>query len=136
MFDVDDSCLHEEDFLYVPEFRSYLESYKKANGTGLSRKTINRHMTKVMDFLYCSSTHNYNVDTEGPDEVPIDIAFLKRGNDYFSSYFDGWLLHNYESEDSIRQSVTSVKKFYRFLMETGRIESAVADDILEELKEY
>ena len=136
MFDADDSRLHEEDFLFVPEFKAYLESYHKANGTGLARKTINRHVTNVMDFLYYSSTHNYNVDVEGPDEVPIDIGFLKRGNDYFFSYFEGWLLHNYESEDSIRQSVTSIKKFYKFLKETGRIEAAVVDDILEELKEY
>ena len=44
MFGSDDSRLHEEDFIFVPEFRSYLEGYRKTSGTRLARKTINRQM--------------------------------------------------------------------------------------------
>ena len=51
MFGSDDSQLHEEDFIFVPEFRSYLECYRKANGTCLARKTISRHVVNIMDFL-------------------------------------------------------------------------------------
>lgn len=44
MFGSDDSRFHEEDFIFVPEFRSYLEGYRKTSGTRLTRKTINRQM--------------------------------------------------------------------------------------------
>ena len=131
-----DSKLHEEDFIYAPEFRLYLESYKKANGTGLSRKTINRHVVNVVDFLYYSSTHNKEMDNEGPDEVPVDETLLRRGKDYFSAYFVGWLFGQGESEDSIRQSVSSLRKYYKFLKETKRIEGAIAEEILEDLTFY
>lgn len=47
MFGSDDSRLHEEDFIFVPEFRSYLEGYRKTSGTRLTRKTINRHQDNV-----------------------------------------------------------------------------------------
>ena len=93
MFGSDDSRLHEEDFIFVPEFRSYLEGYHKASGSGLARKTINRHVVNIMDFLYYSSTHNRNVDPDGPDEIPVDVAMLKRGKKYFSPYFVGWLCY-------------------------------------------
>lgn len=137
MFGLEDSRLHEEDFLFVPEFRSYLEDYRKANGTGLTKKTINRHVVNVMDFLYYSSMHNRYVHEDEPDEVPVDETLLKRGKDYFSAYFVGWLSYtNGESEDSISQSVSSIKKFYKFLKETGRMESAIADDILNDLRFY
>ena len=69
MFGSDDSRLHEEDFIFVPEFRSYLEGYHKASGSGLARKTINRHVVNTMDFLYYSSTHNRHVHENEPDQL-------------------------------------------------------------------
>ena len=136
MFGMEDSRLHEEDFIFVPEFRSYLEGYRKASGAGLSKKTIKRHVVNVMDFLYYSSTHNRHVHKEETDEVSVDEALLRRGKDYFSTYFVGWLFSHGESEDSINQSVSSLKKYYRFLRETGRIEATIADDIIKDLRSY
>lgn len=137
MFGSEDSRLHEEDFLFVLDFKANLESYRKANGTGLTKKTINRHVVNVMDFLYYSSMHNRYVHEDEPDEVPVDGILLRRGKDYFSAYFMGWLSYtNGESEDSISQSVSSLKKFYKFLKETGRMEAAIADDILDDLRFY
>ena len=133
MFGSDDSRLHEEDFIFVPEFRSYLEGYRKTNGTRLTRKTINRHVINIMDFLYYSSTHNRYVHDDEPDEIPVDQTLLRRGKDYFSAYFEGWL--TYTGESNI-QSVSSVKKFYKFLRETGRMEAPIADDIIDDLKFY
>ena len=69
MFGSDDSRLLEEDFIFVPEFRSYLEGYHKASGSGLARKTINRHVVNIMDFLYYSSTHNRHVHENEPDQL-------------------------------------------------------------------
>lgn len=51
MFGLEDSRLHEDDFLFVPEFKTSLESYRKANGASLSRKTIYRHIVNVMECL-------------------------------------------------------------------------------------
>jgi len=133
MFGSDDSRLHEEDFIFVPEFRSYLEGYRKTSGTRLTRKTINRHVINIMDFLYYSSTHNRYVHDDEPDEIPVDQTLLRRGKDYFSAYFEGWLTY---TEESNIQSVSSVKKFYKFLRETGRMEAPIADDIIDDLKFY
>ena len=36
MFGMEDSRLNEEDLIFVAEFRSYLEGYRKASGAGLS----------------------------------------------------------------------------------------------------
>ena len=137
MFGSDDSRLHEEDFIFVPEFRSYLEGYRKTSGTRLTRKTINRHVINIMDFLYYSSTHNRHVHENEPDEIPVDQTLLRRGKDYFSAYFEGWLTYtNGLSEESIIQSVSSVKKFYKFRRETGRMETPIADDIIDDLRFY
>lgn len=126
--------LKEKDFLYVPEFRAYLENLVKGTGKGLAPKTIKRHVVNVIDFLYYSSTHNYNVELDGPDEVPVDDELIKRGKEFFSPYFSGWLFYqNGDSEDSIRQSVSSVKKFYKFLKETGRIDAVIADEAIRDL---
>ena len=136
MEETNNSRLNEENFLYLPEFRTYLENYRKSNGTPLARKTINRHVDNVLDFLYYSSTHNYNVDDDGPDEVPVDETLLRRGREYLSPYLNGWLSYsNYCSEDTIRQSIGSIGKFYNFLKETGRIEKEIADEVIEELKD-
>ena len=137
MFGLEDSRLHEDHFLFVPEFKTSLESYRKANGASLSRKTINRHIVNVMDFLYYCSMHNRHVHEDESDEVPVDETLLRRGKDYFSAYFVGWLAYaNGISEDSISQSVASLKKYYKFLTESGRMEAAIANDILDDLGFY
>ena len=129
-----DTRLKEKDFVHVPEFRAYLESTEKKNGKSFASKTINRHVINVIDFLYYSSTHNYEVELNGPDTVPIDDELIKRGKEFFTPYFYGWLQYkNGESEDSIKQSVASVKKFYKFLRETERINSDVADEAIKDL---
>ena len=90
-----------------------------------------------MDFLYYSSTHNRHVHENEPDEIPVDQTLLRRGKDYFSAYFEGWLTYtNGLSEESIIQSVSSVKKFHKFLRETGRMETPIADDIIDDLRFY
>ncbi|MCH4154001.1 MAG: hypothetical protein LKG26_01795 [Saccharofermentans sp.] len=129
-----DTSLKEKDFLYVPEFRAYLENSAKKNGKSFAPKTIKRHVINVIDFLYYSSTHNYEVELDGPDEVPIDDELIKCGKKFFTPYFYGWLDYkNGESEDSIKQSISSVKKFYMFLKETGRIDSDIAEDAIKDL---
>ena len=132
---MDDTKLKEKDFLYVPEFKAYLEGSEKGNGKGLSPKTIRRHVINVIDFLYYSSGHNYEVDPDGPDSVPVDNELIKRGKEFFSSYFNGWLYYkNRASEDSVKQSIASVKKFYKFLKETERVNSDIADEAIRDLK--
>ena len=127
------SKLDEKDFIYLSEFREYLEHGDSGKKSGLAPKTIKRHVINVIDFLYYASTHNYEVEIGGPDEVPVDDLLITRGDEFFTLYFISWMSRCGYSEESAKQSIVSVKKFYKFLKETGRIDKNIADAAIEDL---
>lgn len=90
---------------------------------GLSNKTIHRHVDNV-DF-YINEFLLYD-DFEKPEEGVYNV-------DMFLGY---WFIRKaMASVSQIKQNITSLKKFYKFMYEKGAISKEALDDMLFTIKE-
>ena len=90
--------------------------------SGLAKKTIRSHVQNVdlfiNDYLLC-------------EEIE-----LENGHEEIDEFFDWAIRKNVViSQSSLRQFASSVKKFYRFLFDTNKIDAATSREINKIFKE-
>ena len=95
-----------------------MEEFKKnMRSGGLTQKTINNHLGNVGLFI-----NDYLLWEEISPE---------NGDEEIDTFFDDWAIRKNVifSESSMRQFASSIKKFYKFLYESGRIDQVKYDMI-------
>ena len=91
---------------------------------GLSEKTIKRHSQNI-DF-YINEYLLYEEPTL-PEEGTYRVG----------SFLGYWFIRKamWASQSSIKENAASLKKFYQFMLERGRIEEDALEDLKEDIKE-
>ncbi len=110
--------IQAENQILLDAFQESLEAKK------LSKRTVNRHVSNI-DF-YINDYLLY----EEPQQPEAGVICLN----YF---FSDWFLRKamWASAASIKENITSLKKFYGLLKETGRLKPDEYLDMLQEIKE-
>ncbi|MDO5441972.1 MAG: hypothetical protein Q4F55_05420, partial [Bacillota bacterium] len=97
---------------YLKENNELIELFRKSL-FGLADKTIKRHVRNVETFInaFCAERQCIN---------------YAQGLDYVSDFLGYYAVHTYTccSADSLRQMATSIKKFYKCMMENNKISEA------------
>lgn len=103
---------------HLEEFESWLKA------SGLSENTIHTHFDNI-DF-YINHFLLYE-DVTRPEDGAYDVGM-------FLGY---WFIRKamWSTPSAVKSSAASLKKFYTFLLEKKLIESAVLDDLKENIKE-
>ena len=106
-----------------------LENFiEKLINDNLSKKTINTHLNNVYLFVNRFLPYYW-------DEInKLDIVDLMQSID---EYFSDWYIrkHLFSNENSIKSSLSSIKKFFKFLLEIGYIDKITYELIVETIKE-
>lgn len=109
------------------ENRMYLEEFKKdLEEAGLVKKTITRHINNIDLYI------NDYLLREEPLEMKEGASF---GNlNYFMSYF---FIRKclWSTPATIKTTTASIKKFYKCMLERGRIEQADYSELTSTIKE-
>lgn len=110
--------IRAENKMLLDAFQKSLETKK------LSKKTIDKHIFNV-DF-YINDFLLYE-DAEPPEDGTILLNY----------FFNSWFIRKamWASATSIKENITSLKKFYGFMEEKGRIEPDDYLEMLQEIKE-
>jgi site-specific recombinase XerD len=107
------------------ENQTLLDAFQESmEAKKLSKKTVNKHVYNI-DF-YINEFLLYEEPQQPEDGI--------RRLNYFFSY---WFIRKamWASATSIKENITSLKKFYGFMEEKGRIEPRNYIEMLEEIKE-
>lgn len=117
---------------YVDEFADYL-----TNTEGLAKKTVKRHVLNAEGFIYYMATHGYEADPDcKEEELPMDDALLKRGDEFIGMYFSYFLPRKcFATPGTLRESGGSVKKLYKFLAFKGVVTAEESQEVLDDIKE-
>ena len=96
----------------------------KLSLTGLADKTTKRHLNNIDTFVnhYCADLRNVN---------------FVEGIKYVDEFLGDYVIHKFVccSADSLRQMVTSIKKFYKCMLEHELISIAAYEDLCYLLKD-
>lgn len=116
---------------YMDEFADYLRGVE-----GLAPRTVKCHVINAADFIYYMSTHGYEADPDcKEEELPMDDALLRRGDEFIGMYFSYFLPRKaFATKDDMRKSTGSVKKLYKFLADKGIVSEAFCQEIIEDIK--
>ena len=92
--------------------------------TGISEKTIDRHVSNV-DFYINEYLTNY------------DVVSAESGYDEIGFFLGDWFIRKamWSSETSIKQNIASLKKFYSYLQQIGMIKDSDYKLLLEIIRE-
>lgn len=97
---------------YLQENEELMKLFRKSL-VGLADKTIKRHVRNVETFInaFCAERQFVN---------------YAQGLDCVSDFLGYYAIHTYTccSADSLRQMATSIKKFYKCMMENNKISEA------------
>jgi len=107
------------------ENEKILNGFKKwLSDKKLSKKTINKHRLNA-DF-YINEFLLYEDAIEAAD-----------GTSEIGMFFGYWFIRKtmWATKTSIKENAASLKKFYQFMLETGRVLKESFDDLKETLKE-
>ena len=108
---------------YVKENNELIKLFRRSL-VGLADKTIKRHIRNVETFInvFCAERQYVN---------------YAQGLDYISDFLGYYAVHTYTccSADSLRQMATSIKKFYKCMMENNKISEADYEKLYYLLKE-
>ena len=123
--------MEESQIPYMDEFADYL-----ANVEGLAKKTVKRHVLNAEGFVFYMSTHGYEADPDCKEELPMDDALLKRGDQFIGMYFSYFLPRKcFATPGTLRESGGSVKKLYKFLAHKGVVTDEECQEIIDDIKE-
>ena len=114
----------------VKKHKHLLEKFiEKLINDGLSKKTINTHFNNIDLFVNCYLPYYWE------DEInKLDIVDLMQAiNEYFSDWYIRKVL--FSSISNMKSSFTSIKKFFKFLLEIGYIDKLVYELVIETIKE-
>ena len=115
----------------------YLQGFEKwLNNQKLSKKTINNHISNADLYINYYLTY-YDIKT--PEEGIKDVYI----------FLNGWFIEKcmWSSKNSIKTPAASLKKFYKYMVDSGYIKESDykeefdyikdnMDDFYEQLKEY
>lgn len=103
---------------YIKEFEEWL------NGKSLAKKTVRKHINNVD--LYINAYLNY-----------YDISLMENGVHYVCSFLNGWFIEKclWASENSIKETAKSIKRFYQCMSEKGYIKVDDYKSLCTELKD-
>ena len=123
--------MEESQIPYMDEFADYL-----VNVEGLAKKTVKRHVLNAEGFVFYMSTHGYEADPDCKEELPMDDALLKRGDQFIGMYFSYFLPRKcFATPGTLRESGGSVKKLYKFLAHKGVVTDEECQEIIDDIKE-
>lgn len=107
----------KENKRYLKEFKNYLENQS------LSKKTINKHYLNVE--LYLNNYLNY-----------YEPRRMHEGIYCINEYLGGWYIRKclFATRNSIKESSTSIKKFYKCMLECGYVKKEDYDNLCETTK--
>lgn len=110
--------IQAENQLLLDAFQESLEAKK------LSKKTVNKHVYNIDFFI---NDYLLYEEPQQPEDGVIGLNY----------FFSDWFIRKamWASATSIKENITSLKKFYGFLEEKGRIEPDEYLDMLQEIKE-
>jgi hypothetical protein len=111
-------AIREENIVLLSEFEAVLKA------AGLAQKTIRRHLSNV-DF-YINDYLLYDGLNHARDGVTSVHGFF----DWFFPKKAMW-----SSPEATRENAASLKKFYRFMLETGRMDVVDYAFLLQAVKE-
>ena len=91
---------------------------------GLSQKTIDGHHENVEFYI------NDYLQYYDPHEAEVGVERV-------GSFLGFWFIKKamWATQSSIRSNATSIKKFYQFMLEIGRIDQESYDEMRKEIKE-
>ena len=117
----------EKNYELLNQFGEYLQ--KK----GLKVKTINKHLSNLDLFFNRFLPLNAKFSEK-------EIADIYDGPMEFDTYFGDWYIRKFlnSTVTSLKSSISSIKKFYRFLYEIGKISKSdlkIINDLLKESKD-
>lgn len=89
---------------YIKEFEKWL------NEKNLAKKTIRKHISNID--LYINDYLNY-----------YDVIKVEDGIGSVYSFLDGWFIEKclWASKNSLKETATSIKKFYQFMSENNYV---------------
>jgi len=114
----------------LEQFEKYLQEQ------GLSDKTVNKHLSNLdfyaNDYLinYCSEEFE---DNKFFVPTIIDGVFFSCIDDFLGDFFIRKCM--WSSENTIKENITSFRKFYTFLEKEGKIDKEDLDELKELIKE-
>ncbi len=110
--------IRDENRVILDRFEKYLKKKK------LSKSTINKHVGNI-DFFINDFLLYYE---------PI---VAKEGSSQIGIFLGDWFIRKamWASVTSIKQNITSIKKFYQFLLESGEITNDDFVELKEEIRE-
>ncbi|MGB3225288.1 MAG: hypothetical protein WBB23_21030 [Desulforhopalus sp.] len=110
--------IRDENSIILERFESYLGDKK------LSKSTIDKHVGNIEFF-----TNDFLLYYE-----PIAA---KDGSSQVGCFLGDWFIRKamWASVTSIRENITSIKKFYQFMLEIGEIDNDEFAELKEEIKE-
>ena len=103
---------------YIKEFESWLKEKK------LSTKTIGKHLNNID--LYLNDYLNY-----------YEFIKMEDGISYVYSFLDDWFIRKcaWASRSSVKETATSIKKFYQCMSEKGYVKVEDYKSLCEEIKD-
>lgn len=110
--------IRDQNRIILERFEKYLKNKK------LSKSTINKHVGNI-DFFINDFLLYYE---------PIAA---KDGSSQVGSFLGNWFIRKamWASVTSIKENITSIKKFYQFLLESGEITIEYFAELQEEIRE-
>jgi len=110
--------IREDNDVYLAGFENWL------NNKGLSKKTVNTHMSNVEFYI-----------NEYLCYVALDVS---HGTHEINGFLGNWFIRKaaWSSCDHIKTIASSIKKFYAYLLEDGVIEQDDYDALCCTIKEY
>ena len=103
---------------YIKEFEKWL------NEKNLAKKTIRKHISNID--LYINDYLNY-----------YDVIKVEDGIGSVYSFLDGWFIEKclWASKNSLKETATSIKKFYQFMSENNYVDIDNYKDMCSFIKE-
>ncbi|SFV49814.1 site-specific recombinase like [hydrothermal vent metagenome] len=107
----------------LEDFAAYLQA------KNLKKRTIEKHYFNVDLFL------NYFLPYNGCFSEN-EVANVYEGVSEFDTYFGNWYIRKYlqSSVNNLKESITSIKKFYQFLYEEGKLSKLDFEILKNEIK--
>ena len=113
--------LDAENAALMREFEGWLAA------SGLAPKTVRRHVDNTWEYLFYLTGEHSRID---PTSAAEGIGCV---NGYFS--FD-FIRDEYATKGMVNEAAGSVKKFYRFMLETGRVSQDDYDELLDDIRTF
>ena len=103
--------------------------------SGLSEKTINKHTSNIDFFRNAYLAHQEKNDSE----EDIELCQAEDGIEMVDDFLGYWFIKKamWSSENSIKENITSIKKFYTFMQSLNLISKEdlkMLNDIIKENK--